>query len=222
MEQAVKGTKQYHSHTQRRVHLLLVSDTMRACALLLTNALPSSGSLPSFPPSSQIKKAYRRLALQYHPDKVGTSEATTQKFHQIGFAYAVLNDDMRKKRYDETGRTDESFFEGEADWNAYFRELWKGEVNQKTLDEFVEKYKGEWGLDVVPIMADRLSDYSPRLGDEESVGLSGLCASTTSAHVFSRLFDHQPMYTIPRRLGGRTQGHPGCLCRTRGLVGGAV
>ena len=32
---------------------------------------------------------------------------------------------------------------GEADWNAYFKELWKGEVNEKTLDDFVKSYKGE-------------------------------------------------------------------------------
>lgn len=91
---------------------------------------------------SQIKKAYRKLALQYHPDKVGASEENTQKFHQIGFAYTVLNDEKRRKKYDNTGRTDESMFDGEADWNAYFKELWSGEVNGQTLDEFRMEYKG--------------------------------------------------------------------------------
>ena len=80
--------------------------------------------------------------MKYHPDKAGSSEDSVQKFQQIGFAYAVLSDEKRKKRYDDTGRTDESFFDGEADWNAYFKELWEGEVNQKTLDDFVKTYQG--------------------------------------------------------------------------------
>jgi DnaJ family protein C protein 9 len=97
--------------------------------------------------SDEIKKSYRKLALQYHPDKVSStsgqsSEDNTKRFHQISFAYTVLSDEKRKKRFDETGRTDESFFEGEADWNAYFKELWQGEVNGKTLDDFVKSYKG--------------------------------------------------------------------------------
>lgn len=100
--------------------------------------------------ADEIKKSYRKLALQYHPDKVNNSasaseedkEAANRRFHQISFAYTVLSDEKRRKRFDETGRTDESFFEGEADWNAYFKELWQGEVNGQTLDDFVKSYKG--------------------------------------------------------------------------------
>ena len=94
---------------------------------------------------SQIKKAYRKQALLYHPDKAGQSAETTQKFHQIGFAYAVLSDEKRRKRFDDTGRTNESFLEGEADWDAYFRELWSGEVSGRTLDDFVKTYQGMIG-----------------------------------------------------------------------------
>lgn len=97
----------------------------------------------------EIKKSYRRLALQYHPDKISSNtnddtekEKNIKRFHQISFAYTVLSDEKRKERFDKTGRTDESFFDGEADWNAYFKELWQGEVNGKTLDDFVKSYKG--------------------------------------------------------------------------------
>lgn len=75
-----------------------------------------------------IKKAYRRLALLNHPDKHGAASedekrARSLKFQQVGFAYAVLSDEKRRKRYDATGRTDESFLEG-----ACFasRGLWSG------------------------------------------------------------------------------------------------
>lgn len=80
--------------------------------------------------------------MQYHPDKVAAGEDNTKRFHQIGYAYTVLSDEKRRAKYDKTGRTDESMFDGDADWNAYFKELWSGEVNGQTLDDFVKKYKG--------------------------------------------------------------------------------
>ncbi|RHZ75269.1 hypothetical protein Glove_216g54 [Diversispora epigaea] len=47
-----------------------------------------------------IKKAYRKLALQHHPDKnSGDSEAEV-KFKEIGEAYAIIGDPVKKQRYD--------------------------------------------------------------------------------------------------------------------------
>lgn len=93
----------------------------------------------------EIKKAYRKAALKYHPDKQKGNEEEKQsfyaKFQQIGYAYAVLSTPSRRARYDSTGRTDESMFEEAMDWNAYFKELWTGEVNADTLDEFKKKYQ---------------------------------------------------------------------------------
>lgn len=41
----------------------------------------------------EIKKAYRKLALQHHPDKLGdVDEETKQKIHDINLAYSVLSD----------------------------------------------------------------------------------------------------------------------------------
>ncbi|KAG6877709.1 hypothetical protein C0993_004804 [Termitomyces sp. T159_Od127] len=59
-----------------------------------------------------IKKAYRRLALVYHPDKHATASdadkaAASTKFQQVGFAYAVLSDEERRLRYDRTGSNEE-------------------------------------------------------------------------------------------------------------------
>ena len=114
-------------------------------ALYSTLELDPSASL------SAIKLAYRRLALLHHPDKLkqGASpddvEGANQRFQAIGLAYAVLKDEKRRARYDETGKTDEAGDEAktEAEWKEYFKELWQGEVNAETLDQFKEKYQGQ-------------------------------------------------------------------------------
>ena len=50
----------------------------------------------------EIKKAYRKLALEYHPDRNKNPEAE-QKFKEINEAYAVLSDSGKRKQYDTYG-----------------------------------------------------------------------------------------------------------------------
>ncbi|CDR88769.1 related to DnaJ protein [Sporisorium scitamineum] len=98
----------------------------------------------------EIKKAYKKLALKFHPDKVLSNAASAggqdaiQQFQKIGFAYAVLSDEVRRREFDNTGSTKELMVgEGDADfdWNEYFKELWTGEVSRQTLDDFKKKYQ---------------------------------------------------------------------------------
>ena len=53
--------------------------------------------------ASEIKKAYRKLALLHHPDRNKDDKAAEAKFKQITEAYAVLSDDEKKKQYDAYG-----------------------------------------------------------------------------------------------------------------------
>ncbi len=52
-----------------------------------------------------IKKAYRKLAMQYHPDRNQWDKASEEKFKQLGEAYAVLSDDGKRQQYDRFGST---------------------------------------------------------------------------------------------------------------------
>ena len=51
-----------------------------------------------------IKKAYRRLALQHHPDRNHGSKEATEKFKEIGEAFSVLSDPTLRSEYDESLR----------------------------------------------------------------------------------------------------------------------
>ncbi|MEJ2520066.1 MAG: DnaJ C-terminal domain-containing protein [Desulfuromonadales bacterium] len=51
--------------------------------------------------ADQIKKAYRKLALKYHPDKNPDDKQAEERFKQITEAYAVLSDPEKKKQYDQ-------------------------------------------------------------------------------------------------------------------------
>tara|TARA_Y100001970_G_scaffold186363_1_gene226679 strand:+ start:18130 stop:19305 length:1176 start_codon:yes stop_codon:yes gene_type:complete len=50
----------------------------------------------------EIKKAYRKLAMKYHPDKNKDSDSE-EKFKEISGAYEILGDDDKRKRYDSFG-----------------------------------------------------------------------------------------------------------------------
>lgn len=51
----------------------------------------------------EIKKAYRKLAMQYHPDKNQGNKKAEEKFKEISEAYEVLSDVEKKKNYDMFG-----------------------------------------------------------------------------------------------------------------------
>jgi DnaJ family protein C protein 9 len=119
-------------------------------------------------PSTEIRKAYYKLALKYHPDRVqkdDDKEKQTAEFQRIGRIYEVLMDSERRKIYDETGMADDNatYFSEERDWATYWRALYK-KISLDDIKAFEKNYKGS-----IMEKEDLKEAYKKAKGDMEEI-----------------------------------------------------
>ena len=75
--------------------------------------------------ADDIRKAYRKLAMQYHPDRNPGDKAAEDRFKEINEAYQVLSDKEKRARYDQLGSAYSSWQRGggtpnDFDWSQWF------------------------------------------------------------------------------------------------------
>ena len=76
--------------------------------------------------ADEIKKAYRKLAMKYHPDRNQGNKQAEDTFKEINEAYEVLSDPQKRNRYDQLGDSYNSWQRGGAqggfDWNDWINQ----------------------------------------------------------------------------------------------------
>jgi len=86
----------------------------------------------------EIKKAYRKMAIKYHPDKNAGDQAAEEKFKQAAEAYEILSDADKKARYDQFGH---AAFEGGAGGGGF-----GGSMNMEDIfSQFGDIFGGAFG-----------------------------------------------------------------------------
>jgi curved DNA-binding protein len=77
--------------------------------------------------ADDIRKAYRKLAMQHHPDKNPGDKKAEEKFKDINEAYQVLSDETKRARYDQLGSAYSDFRTrggrpGDFQWDDWFQQ----------------------------------------------------------------------------------------------------
>jgi curved DNA-binding protein len=83
-----------------------------------------------------IKKAYRKLAVKYHPDKNAGNKAAEEKFKEISEAYNVLGDPEKRKTYDELGENYMQYQHGGAGAENFDWSKWQNSGRQRSSSGF--------------------------------------------------------------------------------------
>ncbi|MDE6120748.1 MAG: DnaJ domain-containing protein, partial [Muribaculaceae bacterium] len=73
--------------------------------------------------AEQIKKAYRKKAVQYHPDKNPGNKEAEEKFKEAAEAYDVLSDEKKRQMYDQFGHSMGQGFGGGGGGGYYSQEF---------------------------------------------------------------------------------------------------
>lgn len=139
--------------------------------------------------ADEVKSAYRKLALKYHPDKARPEdrEAAHKSFQEIAFAYAILNDERRRKRYDTTGNTAESanIDDDDFNWVDFFREQSENVVRGEMIEQVKREYQGS-----EEERGDVLAAYEQGEGDMDAVFEMVMCSDVlVDEERFTKIID---------------------------------
>jgi molecular chaperone DnaJ len=92
-------------------------------------------------PADEIKKSYRKLAMQFHPDKNPDDKAAEEKFKEATEAYEILSDTDKRARYDRFGHqgmknNDYGHYQNTEDIFSHFSDIFSGVGGGGIFDQF--------------------------------------------------------------------------------------
>jgi curved DNA-binding protein len=97
--------------------------------------------------SKEIKKAYRKLAAKYHPDKTQGDKAAEEKFKEVNEANEVLSDSEKREKYDTLGANWQAYDQAGGDWRQYAQQQQPGGQNTHYYEGDPSEFFGGQGSD---------------------------------------------------------------------------
>ncbi len=123
--------------------------------------------------STEIKKAYRKLARKYHPDLNPGDKAAEAKFKEIQEAYSVLSDQKKRSQYDQFGFVGEGPppGAGQRPYSSGFEGFNFSDYGSSTFSDFFESIFGGGARPSTEVGPERGEDlhYSMKIGFEDAI-----------------------------------------------------
>lgn len=152
-----------------------------------------------------IKKAYRQLARQYHPDKNQGDKAAEEKFKDVNEAYEVLSDAEKRQKYDQFGSRWQQFDGGPSTWDNSGQGVY---THTMTPEEFEELFGGRRGRSSGSMGGSGFSDFFETLfgaGGMRQAGGFGDGFSGRQYQPRARDAEHTVQVTLEEAFQGTTR-----------------
>lgn len=181
-----------------------------------------------------IKKSYRKLAKEYHPDRSNGDKEKEEKFKEVAEAYEVLSDKKKKHQYDAFGSTKTHSFRTDVNFADFFNGGFKNRSNIRSNTNIIADLKIP--LKRVISGAEQELSYTRNVkcddcdgkksSDPSSVGICGYCGGSGKILINRGhpIFGAASLRTTCNECNGTGKRflNPCVTCRGRGLLGKAV